>query len=329
LTPGNHNRDSQHGAALLIVLLLVATLAFIALSITEKTALAATRAFNERARSESLWRAFGAEALAAAALEAARAAAPEKMSLDDPWMAAPLIVPMEDGAARIFFSDATACFNVNSLVAPPGSGQTASPRREFVLLVRNLGFRESDGERIADVIIDWIDADNSRQPQGAEDDYYTALPSPYRSGGQLLASVSELRAMNGVTREIYTSLKPFLCAHRDTTPSPININMLTAQHAPLLAAILGEMVTVGQAADLIAARPPGGYDNAAGFITSQQAANFGVTVPAEGQFQVISQYVQARAEIIYDTAVLEMTSEYEIDQSGKVRILRRRIGAEE
>ena len=318
----------QRGVALLIVLLLVATLSFVALSVTEITSLAAARSFNERARSENLWRAFGAEVLAGAAIEAARQAVPDKMSLDDPWVAAPLVVPMQDGGARIFFSDATTCLNVNSLVAA-SSGQGGSPRRIFVLLVRNLGFRESEGERLADVIIDWIDTDNNREPQGAEDNYYTALPVPYRSGGQPLANMSELRALSGMTAELYIKLKPLLCAQANTTPSPVNINMLIAQHAPLLAAMLGEQVSVAQAADLIASRPPGGYDDVAQFLTPERNTEFGTGSGATGQFSVISQYVQARAEIIYDTAGLEMTSEFVLSDDGEVKLLRRRIGADE
>lgn len=319
----------QRGAALMIVLLLVATLAFVALSITEKTTLASARAFNERARSENLWRAFGAETLAAAALTAAREATPEKMSIDDPWAVEPLVVPTEEGAARIAFSDATTCFNLNSLAEAPTASGDRSPKDEFVLLVRNVGLGDFEGQRLADVITDWIDEDTSREPQGAEDNVYTALPSPYRSGGQPLASVSELRAMNGVTREIYGTLKPFLCVQNTSEPSPLNINMLTARHAPLLASILGEAVTPSQAADLIAARPPGGYNEVSEFVTPELTTQIGAGALDAGRFKVISQYVQARAEIIYDTALMEMTSEFEIADDGNVTVLRRRIGAEE
>ncbi len=325
--------NKQRGAALLIVLLLVATLSFVALSVTEITSLSAARSFNERSRSESLWRAFGAEVLAGAAIQAARQAAPDKMSLDDPWVAEPLVVPMDEGGARIFFSDATTCFNVNSLAAqnPSGqsAGQTGSPRQVFVLLVRNIGFREFEGERLADIIIDWLDTDNNRQPQGAEDNHYTALPVPYRSGGQPLANVSELRALSGMTREIYIQLKPFLCAQGSTMPSPVNINMLITEHAPLLAALLGEQVSVSQAADIIAARPPGGYDAVADFVTALPSAELAAETGVEGRFSVISQYVRARAEIVYDNTVLEMTSDFELADNAEPKLRRRRIGADE
>ncbi|MHA7872150.1 MAG: type II secretion system minor pseudopilin GspK, partial [Hyphococcus sp.] len=315
---------------LLIVLLLVASLAFVALSITEQTTLSSIRSLNERARSENLWRAFGAEMLAASALAAARQAQPEKMSLDDPWAVEPLVVPMDDGGARIFFADATACFNVNSLAQNAPTQQGAGAERiELVRLVRNLGLGDFEGERVADVIADWIDEDTSRLPQGAEDDHYAALPSPYRSGGQPIAAVTELRAMDGMSREIYGTLKPYLCAHNDGAPSPVNINMLQPHHAPLLAAMLGDNVTPGQAADLIAARPPGGYDAVADFLGADAASQLGVQTPDASRFQVVSKYIQARAEIVYDTSIFVMTSDFVLEDNGEVSVLRRRIGAEE
>ena len=327
-SPEQTLKDRQRGAALLIVLLLVATLSFVALSATEKTSVAAARAFNERTRSENLWRAFGAETLALAAIRSATAAVPEKLSIDDPWILEPLIVPIDDGAAHIRFSDATTCFNINSLSGAQGLGTEPITKGEFVFLVRNLGLGDFEGQRIADVITDWIDEDTSRQVQGAEDNYYTALPSPYRSGGQSMASVTELRALNGLTRDIYGVLKPYLCAQNSASPSPLNVNMLVPAHAPLLAAILGGDVTPSQAADLIAARPPGGYGTVEEFL--EPAATIGVdpaTIDA-GRLNVRSQYLTAHAEIIYDNSLLELTSMIEVQSEESVRVLRRRIGSE-
>jgi len=328
-------QDSQRGAALLIVLLLVATLAFIALSITERTALAASRSVNARVRDESLWLAFGAEALAVTALEAVRQASNGKMSLDDPWALEPLEAPFEDGGgARLFLTDATACFNVNSLAtignAAGGPVGTAPPAvKELSLLARNLGLSEFDGERLAYVIADWTDADSSRLPQGAEDEYYSVLPSPYRTGNQNLASISEMRAMKDVTRDIYGAMKPYLCALPETNPSPLNVNMLNPRHAPILAALLGENVTNLQAQDIIAARPQGGYADTDTFFNAPAIKALDLEAPPDGRIAVTSKYMTARAEIIYDSAIFELTADISFDDSGKPVVRARRFGAEE
>ena len=327
--------ESQGGAALLIVLLLVATLAFIALSITERTALAASRSVNARVRDESMWLAFGAEALAVTALEAVWQASNGKMSLDDPWALEPLEAPFENGGgARLFLNDATACFNVNNLAtigsAAAGPVGTVPPAvKELSLLARNLGLSEFDGERLAYVIADWIDEDGSRLPQGAEDEYYSVLPSPYRTGNQNLASISEIRAMKGVTRDIYGAMRPYLCALPETDPSPLNVNMLNPLHAPILAALLGENVTILQAQDIIAARPQGGYADTETFFNAPAIKALDLEAPPAGRIAVTSKYMTARAEIIYDSAVFELTADIAFDESGKPVIRARRFGAEE
>ncbi len=324
-------REEQKGAALLIVLLLAATLSFIALASMEKTSLAAARSSNVQARSEAIWRAIATEAIAMSAIKNVYETANGKISLDDAWATAPLNIPLEDGAARIFFADASLCFNVNSLgavVSNGGSSETNSAHGEFVRLAVLLGLSEVEAQTIADALADWIDEDTSRRPQGAEDEYYTVLPSPYRTGNQPMAAVSEVRAVKGVTRDIYALLKPNLCAG-DESPSVVNVNMLAERHAPVLAAMLGETVTIQTARDIIAERPVGGYDDPAAFLAAPQVKVISGASAAADRFKVTSNQLVARAEIVYDTAVLEMTTRLAVSENGDTRVIARRIGAEE
>ena len=328
-TTSLYRRRSQRGAALLIVLLLVATLSFIALAITERTTLAATRAYNARARGEALWLALGAERLAVAALKEIIAASPERMSLDDSWAQEPMLIPLEGGAARVFFTDATACFNVNSFVATATGGREKPPPQvEMESLLENYEIGQFQAEQIVSAIKDWIDPDNLREPQGAEDGTYETKPSPYKTAGGPIASISEIRAVNGITREIYASLKPLLCALPEENPSAININMLTPSDAPLLAAALGPMVDTEQAAAIIEQRPDGGYTDLASFLPEDELSSLGIETPPGERFSLTSRYMQARAEIVYNDAVIEMTADIAIE-GGNVKVLARRLGPEE
>ncbi len=319
-------RRKQRGAALLIVLLLAATLSFVALAAMERTTLAASRTINAGARAEAMWAAFGVETLTLAAIDEILAQENLVMSLDDEWARAPVELPLEGGAARVFLADATACFNINSLGVPyedeTGEGAVA----EFIRLAGFAGIGEFDARALAEAIGDWIDEDANRRPQGAEDNYYSMLASPYRTGNQHLASVSELRAIKGVTRNVYAALKPYLCAVDDAAPMTINVNMLAERHAPVLAAALGPAMTVQAARDVITERPPGGYATVRDFLSVPAIA--AVNPAAQDRFDVVSRYMQARAEIIYDTALFEMTSTFETG-SRKARLVSRRIGAEE
>lgn len=319
-------RRRQKGAALLIVLLLAATLSLVAMSSMQQTTLAAARAGNVTARSEALWNAFAVETLALAAVEQFSSDPQQTMSLDASWAREPIEFPLENGVARVFFADATACFNVNSLSAAYGSPESEKATAEFVRLASFLGVGEFDAAAVAEAIGDWIDADTNRRPQGGEDEHYTALPSPYRAGNQAMAAITELRAVKGVTRELYAALKPYLCARSSQQPLPVNINMLADRHAPLLAAMLGNDVTVQMAREIISSRPPGGFLAGGGFAASPFAEKL-EKAPA-GRILLTSPYLIARAEIVYDRALLEMTSIIEANPQG-ARVISRRIGAEE
>jgi general secretion pathway protein K len=294
----------------------------------EKTSLSAARAVNVNARSEALWRAFATETLARKAIKMAFATSEGKMSIDDPWVSEPLNIPLDDGAAQIFFIDAGLCFNVNSLASDDGNEVSPSVE-EFVRLAGHLGLSEFEAIALGEAIADWIDGDRNRRPQGAEDEYYTTLPSPYRTGNRPMAAASEIRAVKGVNREIYALLKPYLCAGEAGAPSVLNVNMLTEFHAPLLAALLGENATMQAATDIIAARPVGGYNDKTIFISESlvQAANPSENL--ESRISVTSRRFHARAEIVYDTAILQMTSDIAVNDSGETRVITRRIGAEE
>lgn len=319
-------REDQKGAALLIVLLLAATLSFVALSAMELTTRAAARTVNVNARGEALWRAFAVETLTLAAVEEIASADSGIMSLDDPWASEPVELPFEEGGARVLLGDGTACFNVNALNTAYGEGAGDQTVAEFIRLAGHLGVSEFDAAALAQAIGDWVDEDTSRRPQGGEDEHYTVLPSPYRTGNQAMASVSELRAVKGVTRELYGALKPHLCAREGGAPSVINVNMLSERHAPVLAAALGPAVTPQMAADVISARPPGGWTSVDAFLATPPISD--LQLENGSRFAVSSRFLIARAEIVYDTALLEMTSVIDANE-GAVRVISRRLGAEE
>lgn len=63
---------------------------------------------------------------------------------------------------------------------------------------------------IADGVADFIDSDQQQRMNGAEEDAYRNTSPPYRPANQPMASVSELRAVLGMTREIYQALAPYV-----------------------------------------------------------------------------------------------------------------------
>ena len=260
MTGDRRNRNRERGAALIVVLLLVATLSFILLSVANVVTASVKRSSADRARTEFYWRAAAGELLAKKILDKYVATAPQKMAPDDGIFAKPVELEIEGGTATIAFADATQCFNINSLVtAGPGPVGVDA----FVILLTSKGFGEGEARKIGDVIVDYIDDDSSQQPQGAEDGYYTALPTPFRTGGQPIESVSELRALDGVSRERYLRMKPYVCALGAGVPGKVNINWSREWNAPVLLALQppGATVSLNDIISGIGTPPPGGFSD--------------------------------------------------------------------
>ena len=278
--PSLSTTRQQKGAALIIVLLLVATISIVAIGLTERTVITSTRIANEQARSTLLWRMTGAEILAGELLGNAISARPGIMSNDDPWavqpfdLAALAVTEFESGEAR--FADATRCFNLNSLLITPPSQETgvqSAPSSddpltlepgeaeilEFVALLDLLGIANNDARQLAIIIRDWIDGDQETGIGGAEDSAYLRLPVPYRTGGTLLSDKSELRTMIGVDQVLMRTIAPFVCALPVTDSVPVNINMLRPQDAPILVSVFRGELSLSDAELIIERRPLGGY----------------------------------------------------------------------
>ncbi len=131
-------------------------------------------------------------------------------------------------------TDEEARLNVNT--APP---------EQMERLLLGLGLDKSVRDVIGDSLQDWRDANEEHRLNGAESDYYLALPVPYRSHNANLDSVAELLQVRGVTPEIYRGtagapgLVDLLAVH---ATGQVNIN--TASPAVLRALGLAEAQVV-------------------------------------------------------------------------------------
>jgi len=57
-------------------------------------------------------------------------------------------------------------------------------------------------EQVADSIVDWVDADSTTRPNGAEADYYAGMGTPYQCKNGPLNSIDELLLVQGVTSQL-------------------------------------------------------------------------------------------------------------------------------
>lgn len=320
----------RKGAALIVVLLLAATLSFVALSIADAMRRSAERGAAFRARSEALWFAFGAEQLALALVKEGVAASPKKLTSAAPWIGKPTTFPLEQGFATVIISDATRCFNLNALVVSRAQNRldpSESGAAAFAALIAAVAPDDFVGETaLAAAATDWIDSDSFNEPQGAEDGTYLSEKVPRRTGGVLFADPSELRAVSGMPGAAFAQLRRLICAYARAEPHPVNVNMLREEDAPLLAGLTEGALTASDAAAVIADRPAAGYDTIEEFWSHPGFKQKQIPRGARASTALTSRYLEARAVINHGGQSLDLTLTIEVSQSALARIVARRYG---
>ncbi len=266
--------ERERGAALLTVLLLVAMIAVLAGTALERLRLTTRLAGNALGGEQARDYARAAEALATSKVTDMLGTSRDRVTLAGGWSNRPYGLPLPSGGLAVArVTDGGNCFNLNSLVSRQAtnvytSTQSVMQRLQFVRLMRLTGIPAQVAERIAPAAADWIDTDQDQQGGGAEDPTYLAKATPYRTAGVLMSDPSELRAVDGVTPEIYAMLRPWVCTLPIAETSSININTLTPEQAPLVAMLFADTLSVEAARGMILRRPPQGYGSTSAFLNA-------------------------------------------------------------
>lgn len=135
---------------------------------------------------------------------------------------------LDNGELAGFIEDRQGAFNVNNLVRDGAVDAAQLARFRRLLAILDL---PAD---LADALADWMDADAAVQlPGGAEDAYYLALPSPYRTANRPLTDIAELARVRGYDAGVRERLRPHVTALPRATP--VNVNTATPE---VLAAVI-------------------------------------------------------------------------------------------
>lgn len=267
------------------VLLLVAVVSVIMAMALERltiaTKLSAGSAALDQARAYSL----ASEAIAAARI--ADLIAIDPVRTPQGWEGRWTRLPVPGGTAMARVRDGGNCFNLNSLVSGDDPEKlVARPAgvAEFTALMRALRVDPRVAATVAAAASDWIDSDTVAQALGAEDEAYARAPTPYRAANGWMADPSELRALAGMTPQVYAVLAPWLCALPTSDLSPINPNTLSPDQAPLLAMLAPDQLDPSRARSVLLSRPTGGWQGTLAFW--QSPAMRGIAPPAGASEQV-------------------------------------------
>jgi general secretion pathway protein K len=271
--------ERERGAALLTVLMLVAVIAVMAGSALEKLRLSTRLAGNAASIEAARGYARAAETLAVGRINNLLGGDPTRVTLAGGWSDQPIALPLPGGGTAVVrVADGGNCFNLNSLVSRVGPGvyiSNPAARVQFARLMRLVGIPGQTAEGIAASAADWIDSDQDQQASGAEDGVYLSLAPGYRTAGTLMVDVSELRAVQGVSPDVFARLRPWLCALPLVRPVRINVNTLLPEQAPLLAMLLPDTLGTDAARQVLLRRPPQGFDSAAKFWAQPGLAQSG------------------------------------------------------
>jgi len=293
----------ERGSALLTVLLLVAVMATIAATALDRIAVGTRLAANIATVGQARAWLGTAELLATTRIEDLLAADETQTTLAGNWMGVERTIALPDGATvRARVEDGGNCFNLNSLVEmKQESALVARPvaQSQFSALMTLLGIPEGEASRIAASAADYIDSDSSPLPGGSEDGPGAAL-NPNR----MIAEASELRSVAGVSDRHYKLLRPWICALPTTELSPINVNTLLPEQAPLLAMLVPGRLDAARARAQIAGRPAGGYGSVLKFWESPALAGLEPGPEASQQVKVRTSFFRLIARV--ETAGLEV-----------------------
>ena len=320
----------ERGAALLMVLMIVAVMSVIAVGAAEAVSYAARRGANVAARNQALWYLGGAEALARATLERSHALDPERTTLDQPWAAGVLRFEVDGGLMEGALSDAGNCFNLNRLarVRDRGVGYDVDTDAvgALVTLLTALDIDPGSAERLAGGAADWIDADGDARADGAEDFDYAFADPPYRAANSIFVEVDELRGLSGVSEGVFRAVRPYLCAYEPGVGQTLNVNTVRVDQAALLVALFDGRLALDDAQNIIRDRPPGGWTALEEFWAIEAVGVLAVDDETRDRIGLRTRDFALDARVRHRDAYVEARVLFRVDAGGRVTLVRRRLG---
>lgn len=324
---------SQRGVALLTVLLVVAIITVLASSMVGRMEYHVLRSQNIKHNEQAYWLVRSAESYAISAISTLIREEDGVISLDQAWNE-PFSFPVQGGLIEAEVTDATACFNLNSVIGgqPPQdqrptainkqiSAELAAFRRLILLAIPALDSFTAD--TIRDSLADWIDDDDVFRDYGAESSEYEGLIPAYRTADQPLAWLSELRLLKGMTPAILERLLPLVCVIPNNPNLRININTLDEDSAVLLAALVG--LSRSEAESILQQRPSDGFDDTESLFSDPLMQNANLSTQQKQWFKVDSEYFTIKTQATFGNATFFQTSILNIDANGGT-VIGREIG---
>jgi general secretion pathway protein K len=331
----------QRGIAMLVAILLVALGTIVAAAVAYESAMSARRGSASLAFDEALLVGEGAEALAAYGLQQVlqNTKASAGSTMPDVYPAQPWAQPV--GPIEVVpgitleasLEDMQGRFNLNWLVdstaqagtpTQPGSNPVpvtngtqpgTSPTAAAIAAFNHLLELAKVDPQWTDKIIDWIDSDQTPQPQGMEDSGYLSQNPPYLTANQYLTSTTELLAIPGFGRDNYEKLAPYISALPVDQNTKLNI---CSAPGLVLDALKGggttDFSSDPQALEKNRATAPGCFPNQNDYMATVEDPNEKAFV--QSKIGTTSQYFRLTSLITIGTTEFNLYSLLLVDTNG-------------
>ena len=295
-------RGQQQGVALISILLIVVIATVLGAAMTTEQNFSINRARVSFDQSIVKQYALGGEELARQILRQDFIDSPEVDHLGEQWAVPGDVFEFEDGEIELQIIDLQSRMNVNGLASTEANnnGQNGSANSQLddstngslngspnssaqdndtkARLIR-LFTQQGAEDRHVHNLKDWIDADDANDGLGAEDYAYLGLDKPYRTAGQLIGDISELRLLLEMEPQQFQLIAPYLVALPDVQ---IEVNVNTASAGVLQALLPG--TDLGTLESLVADRDGGQpFESTSAFLVQAgvQGVLNGITVRSE------------------------------------------------
>ena len=285
------DRRRNRGVALITALLITALATLVAANLAWDNALDVRRTMVLLGRDQAVQVALGAESLVVTLLHQDLEDS-QTDHLGEFWAGDLPVFPIEGGEVFGTIEDLQGRFNINNLI-----DQNGKVDRDALEQFRRLLNALDLDPRFAGITADWLDGDQDAEfPDGAEDPIYTSMFPPYRSANQVLTSVSELAALEGMDKVTFDTLRPHITA----LPGRTNINVNTATPAVLQS--LDENMSPSDVEGLVKERESGGFGDL------QTAFASLVTPDVLNRLNESSDYFECRVVVRIDTVRITLYS---------------------
>lgn len=277
----------QRGAALLAAMLVIAITATAAAGLLYAQTLWMHEAALAADSAQSRTAARAGIAWAAAVLhQDGRVSAVDHA--DEPWATPLPATRVDDAYIEGRISDLQGRYNINNLVRDGATQPRELARYKRLLAVLGLP------DALAHTAADWMDADQTPSgPDGAEDAYYTALASGYRTPGRALVDLHELLRVKGYSAAVLAALAPYVAA----LPAPSAINVNTAPPETLM--LVADALSLADARLLAGARERGYFRDLNDFRSRLPAAAYPLDID---MVRVTSEFFLVDADVRYRAA---------------------------